>query len=84
MVGLVSTAGAQMSGSEKYAESITADDLRAHPSVLASDSLGGRGTGQIGQELAALYLANQFVSKLDFQIQYYLLVFLAYTQNLVC
>jgi len=60
LTGMVWTAAAQDPGPEKYAETITIDDLKVHLSILASDSLGGRGTGQVGQELAAMYLADQF------------------------
>lgn len=44
----------------KYAESITAADLRTHLSVLASDEYEGRETGQKGQKMAAEYIANFF------------------------
>ena len=42
-----------------WAETITADELREHAFVLASDSLQGRETGTAGQRLAAQYLALQ-------------------------
>ena len=44
----------------KYAETITADDLKSHLSVLASDEYEGRETGKKGQKLAAKYIADHF------------------------
>ncbi len=57
---LIVEASGQDSLSKKYAKTIVTGDLEKHLNILASDSLGGRGTGQIGQELAAAYLAHQF------------------------
>ena len=51
---------AQESTSERYASTITIDDLRRHVLVLSSDSLEGRETGEKGQRKAAHYLAKQF------------------------
>jgi hypothetical protein len=48
--------------SEAYAKTITADDLRAHLTVLASDEYEGRETGTEGQQKAAVYIANHFKS----------------------
>ncbi|MDA9898359.1 M28 family metallopeptidase [Flavobacteriales bacterium] len=44
----------------KYTNSITADDLKAHLYVLASDSMEGRETGKRGQKMSANYIANYF------------------------
>jgi hypothetical protein len=44
----------------QYAETITAADLAKHLRILASDSLQGRNTGEIGQKMAADYIAYQF------------------------
>jgi hypothetical protein len=44
----------------KFAETIKADELKAHLSIVASDSFEGRGTAERGQKLAANYLAKQF------------------------
>ncbi|AMJ67325.1 M28 family peptidase [Hymenobacter sp. PAMC 26628] len=44
----------------RYADLVTADRLRTHLSVLASDEYEGRETGQKGQHLAATYVAAQF------------------------
>ena len=45
---------------DPYALTIQPEDLKAHTYVLASDSLEGRETGEIGQHKAAHYLANTF------------------------
>ena len=39
---------------------ITADKLKEHITILASDSLEGREVGQPGEELAAEYMSNYF------------------------
>ena len=44
----------------KYAGTINRDDLYSHISVLASDSLEGRETGQRGQKMAASYIRSNF------------------------
>ncbi len=46
----------------KYAKTITADDLKAHLSILASDEYEGRETGKKGQKMAAKYIAKHFES----------------------
>lgn len=46
----------------KYARTITSKDLNAYLSVLASDSLQGRETGEPGQKKAAAYIADKFKS----------------------
>lgn len=46
----------------KYAKTITADDLKTHLSVLASDEYEGRETGKKGQKMAAEYIAKHFES----------------------
>ena len=45
---------------EKYAASITAQDASRHLTILASDWMEGRETGERGQKMAAAYLADQF------------------------
>lgn len=45
---------------EKYANTIKQDDLYNYISVLASDSLEGRGTGTKGQKSAAIFIKNKF------------------------
>jgi hypothetical protein len=47
---------------KKYAETITAADLKKHLSVIASDEYEGRETGKKGQHMTAEYLAQQFYS----------------------
>ena len=46
--------------SVKYADQVTAERLRTHLAVLASDEYEGRETGQKGQHMAADYVAKQF------------------------
>jgi len=43
-----------------YAALVTADRLRTHLGVLASDEYEGRETGEKGQHMAAAYIAQQF------------------------
>ena len=43
-----------------FAATITADDLRKHLTVLASDEYEGRETGKKGQKMAAKYIARHF------------------------
>lgn len=44
----------------KYGKTITAEDLKTHLSILASDEYEGRETGQKGAKMAAEYIANHF------------------------
>ena len=44
----------------KYAATITAEDLKKHLSVLASDEYEGRETARKGQKMAATYIENHF------------------------
>lgn len=43
----------------KYANTITADDLKAHLTILAADDMEGRETGMLGNDKAADYLIAQ-------------------------
>lgn len=45
---------------DKYAETITASDLRTHLTILASDEYEGRETGEKGQKMAAEYISGFF------------------------
>lgn len=45
-----------------YADTITANDLEKHLSIIASDSFEGRETGKKGQHMTAAYIARQFIS----------------------
>lgn len=47
---------------KKYAETITAADLKARLSIIASDEYEGRETGKKGQHMTAEYLAKEFRS----------------------
>jgi Peptidase family M28 len=51
---------AQNADPAPFANTITTDDLRAHLTVLTSDSLEGRETGTEGNLKAAKYIANHF------------------------
>ncbi len=46
----------------KYANTITIDDLKEHLTILASDALEGRETGERGQKMAAAYIEHHFKS----------------------
>lgn len=44
----------------KYANTITAEELKEHLYILASDKYKGRETGKEGQKMAAEYISNEF------------------------
>lgn len=44
----------------KYSNTITADELKTHLYIVASDSMQGRETGSVGQKKAGNYLINQY------------------------
>jgi len=50
----------QHSNAMKFAKTITAEDLKKHLSILASDEYEGRETGKEGQKKAAEYIADNF------------------------
>lgn len=58
-VGISTLTFAQVS-SVKYAETISAADLKKHLTYIASDELEGRDTGSEGQRKAAEYIADHF------------------------
>ncbi len=60
LVMLVFTAMSQDKKALKFAKTITEKDLKSYLSVLASDSLRGRETGEKGQKMAAEYIAGKF------------------------
>ncbi|MGB5436495.1 MAG: peptidase, partial [Maribacter sp.] len=45
-----------------FAETITADELKEHLFIYASDEFEGRDTGSPGQKKAAAYIKNEYVS----------------------
>jgi hypothetical protein len=51
---------AQADLSKKYAETITVSDLDDYLSILSSNALGGRETGEAGQKMAAAYIEHFF------------------------
>jgi hypothetical protein len=44
----------------KYKSTITAEELKSHLTIVASDEMEGRDTGSEGQKKAGLYLINQY------------------------
>lgn len=46
----------------KYINTITADDLKTHLYIVASDEMEGRETGTTGQKKAGQYLINEYIS----------------------
>lgn len=46
---------------EKFASTISAEDMKAHLSFLAHDELEGRETGERGQRIASLYIRSTFM-----------------------
>lgn len=60
LAGSVYSAAPIPDAAERAAETIDAEDLRAHLRFLASDELQGRGTGHSGNQIAELYLATVF------------------------
>ena len=48
-------------GVDKAAKAVSADVIRAHIDFLASDALEGRGSGTRGGDLAARYIAAQYI-----------------------
>ncbi|MCB9425421.1 MAG: M28 family peptidase [Flavobacteriales bacterium] len=61
----VSTKSAQEQSKEvvHYMNTILAKDLKKHLTIIASDSLEGRNTGEIGQKKAAEYLKNFYINQ---------------------
>lgn len=57
---LIMIAPVCLMGQNPYSESISISDCKARLYYLASPELEGRGTGQIGQRLAAEYIAREF------------------------
>ncbi len=53
---------AQTKKAKKFAKSINKNDLYNRLAVLASDSLEGRETGEVGQKKAAAFIRDQFKS----------------------
>ena len=51
----------KLSSVESLAATITKEDMRRHLTIIASDEFEGRETGTPGNDLAAQYIANQFI-----------------------
>ena len=45
---------------QKYTNSITAESLKKHLTIVAADDMEGRDTGSKGQKKAGLYLINHY------------------------
>lgn len=52
--------GNKIDYAQKYAQTITNEELKTHLTVLASDEYEGRETGKAGQKKSAEYLINSF------------------------
>lgn len=59
---LLGITGVWAQHAERFAAEVTAGDLEAHLTVLASDAYEGRETGTRGAEMAAEYIAGHFES----------------------
>jgi hypothetical protein len=59
---LVDSSQSQDKTAAKFAQTITQSDLRSYLSILASDSLEGRETGERGQRMAADFIMTHFKS----------------------
>ncbi|MGK7389622.1 MAG: M28 family peptidase [Candidatus Cyclobacteriaceae bacterium M2_1C_046] len=51
----------QLEKAKPYAETITEEDLRDYITILASDALEGRKTGERGQRMAAAFIKSHFM-----------------------
>ena len=51
----------QLKNAKKYAKTITADNLKEHLYIYASDEFEGRNTGSEGQKKAVEYLRNFYI-----------------------
>lgn len=60
MLLCTSVSFAQQDWSVNYANTIKAEDLKDHLSILSSDALEGRETGTRGQKMAAAYISYAF------------------------
>lgn len=58
--GTTQTKPTQPIDPNKYINSITADELKTHLTIVASDKMEGRETGSPGQKLAGKYLIEQY------------------------
>ncbi len=60
-LGLPVSGGHAQTAVDKAAKAVSADVIQAHIEFLASDALEGRGSGTRGGDIAARYIAAQFV-----------------------
>ncbi len=65
LLGLFSiNSNSQLQKAKKFAKTITADELKEHLYVYASDEFEGRNTGAEGQKKAVEYLRNFYIEKI--------------------
>jgi len=57
---LLSFSQSQDNNAMKFVQTIAAEDIKKHISILASDEYEGRETGKEGQKKAAQYIAARF------------------------
>lgn len=62
MISIQISGFAQINPAAKYASIISANALKNHLTIIASDSFEGRETGTEGQRKAAEYIENHFKS----------------------
>jgi len=60
LTGLAFGSFAQHEDAMKFAETITKEELRDNLTILASDAMEGRETGERGQKMAAAFIAHHF------------------------
>jgi flagellar basal-body rod protein FlgB len=60
LTGLAFGSFAQHEDAVKFSETITIDELRDNLTILASDAMEGRETGERGQKMAAAFIAHHF------------------------
>jgi hypothetical protein len=53
--------GQSLEEAKEFEKTITAEDLKTHLTIFASDEMEGRETGKKGQKLAAEYFTNQYL-----------------------
>jgi len=62
LIGLFSiNSNSQLQKAKKFAKTITADELKEHLYIYASDEFEGRNTGDAGQKKAVEYLRNFYI-----------------------
>jgi hypothetical protein len=60
LAGALNSAAQKAAQPDKYAKTITSDDLKRHLYIVASKEMEGRETGTEGERKAAAYIENEF------------------------